>query len=418
MRYILIACALLVLAVTVQAETKFTFDGQVRARPEATKRRFAPDSHIQMFTDLRTRLGAKGLFGENTFGYIQFQDSRRLGGQTPTGHDVSGTLVNGFNVDVHEVFVQIKQLWQGGLGIQLGRYEVNLGDQRLFGSVGWHNVGRSWEGTQLLFDQKSYKIAGYLLKQRELDDFDSNRDFDIFLLNTWLKNAGAELLAVWEHNANTLIDTTDSGINALDRVTLAAHATRKFGEFDYILNAAYQLGDQRRGLTEPFTSQDISAYLITLETGWTVNPDNKARLALGIDYASGDTDPGEGTFKAFNNLYYTGHKSRGFMDYFLVSNPSGLLDLYLRGKIEPGRGWLLLADIHYFNTAQDPVNDPITTSRNLGWEIDVTAWTVRIPGATFQTGGSIFLPTKGFGGEDPEPGYWLYTMFLAGFSTE
>ena len=149
-----------------------------------------------------------------------------------------------------------------------------------------------------------------------------------------------------------------------------------------------------------------------------MNANTKARLALGIDYASGDADPGEGTFKAFNNLYYTAHKFRGFMDYFLLSNPSGLLDLYLRGKVEPGRGWLLLADIHYFNTAADPANDPIATSRNLGWEIDLTAWTVRIPGATFLTGGSIFLPSTGFGGEDAEPGYWLYTMFLVGFSTE
>ena len=113
--------------------------------------------------------------------------------------------------------------------------------------------------------------------------------------------------------------------------------------------------------------------MFSLEAGYTFGEESTVRLAALFDYASGDDDPADETFKAFNNLYYTGHKFRGYMDYFLVSNDLGLMDAALRAKVELSDRWAIKADAHVFMSAQEYADSTGTSTSAVGNEVDLTA---------------------------------------------
>ena len=119
---------------------------------------------------------------------------------------------------------------------------------------------------------------------------------------------------------------------------------------------------------------DIGAYLVAVEGGFTFPGKAKARAAVRLDLASGDDDMTDDKYKGFNNLYYTGHKFRGFMDYFLASSPLGLMDLALRLKMAPFAKWVFKADYHMFSAAQEFSDGTASgTTKKIGNEIDLTA---------------------------------------------
>lgn len=416
MRHGLLSFAVIVVmvcaAAAIAGDTKVEINGQVRVRTEVDAKSTHPDITTRHYTDLRTRVGVKATPSENAHAFVQLQDSRRLG-----SGDNSGTLANSMNVDVHQAYVQIEQLFNGGPGLKAGRFEVVLGGQRVFGSVGWHNVGRSWDGLNAWFDQPEFRLDGFWLKRREVNSTAYNRDSDIFGVNAKIKKAGVEAFAFYETDADeTVDDTLITGYDALTRVSLGLYGKRTYEQFDFEVNAVYQTGNSRKQIDSvTYGEDDIAAMMFAFEAGMTLDPDTKARVAAAIDYTSGDKDGTDNDYKAYNNLYYTGHKFRGFMDYFVGSPANGLVDLILRGKFAPVEGWLFKGDIHYFKTAQEYAVDANTNSKNVGIELDFGVSTSKIAGINWASGVSVFLPDDDWAGADAETGMWLYSMATLNF---
>lgn len=418
---LVIPCVMLSLADLGWAETELEFTGELRVRTEGHRREFTREANTFEFTDLRTRLALKAIYEEYTHIFVQMQDSRRWGETNLQGVARSGTLADGKNVDLHQAYIRLDRLFGERWGMQAGRYELNLGNQRVFGAVGWHNVGRSWEGANLWYTVPAVRVTGYWLKRLERMDPDRNSDFNIFGANAKVEDHGSELFFFWENDANkNLIPGFDSNVNALDRFDLGGYYKKTFGPMDVEVNAVYQFGNKALVQTSApdtsVTDQDISAYLFTAEVGYTVSTENKGRVAAGIDFASGDDDPKDDTFKAYDNLYYTGHKFRGYMDYFLASNDEGLMDLMLRGSMAPASGWVFKADIHYFRSAAEYVDFRDEKTNSVGWEIDLAARTTRIAGMKVDGGLAVFLPNDSYAGiEDSKAGTWAYIMLTGNF---
>lgn len=388
-------------------------DGQVRVRTEVDGKSFHPDDGTQQFTDLRTRVGLKAGLKGNGHAYVQVQDSRRFGGVNQSGALTSGSLAGGSNVDVHQAYVHLDKFFADGWGLRAGRFEVNLGNQRVFGGVGWHNVGRSWEGIHTFYTLEKARLDGMWLKAAERNNPEENRDFDAMAVQASFPEPGVEAFVVFENEANEV----PNGASGFTRISLGGHAKRQYDRLDAETNLVFQMGSQdfnsTKGDVTTTTDADISAFLLTLEVGTKVG--ETGRVAAGIDYASGD-DEADDKIKTYNNLYYTGHKFRGAMDYFLGSNTAGLMDLMLRGSVVPADGWKLLGDFHFFQTAAEYVDFDDNKTTDVGMELDLAASTSKVTGATVVLGTSVFLPTEAFAGmEDPDPGYWLFAMVTAGF---
>jgi len=420
---------LVVLACPAGAETEVTLEGQVRVRGEMDDRSFSPDDELSDVNLLRVRAGIEALIDKNTEIYIQLQDSRVFGGEI-NGAYSSGTLNNSDNVDLHQGYIAVRRLWHDRLSAKAGRFEFTLGNQRLFGSVGWSNVGRSWEGMTVGWDLTDVTVLPFFLKRQEKLDQQRGTDFEVTGLNVSIPQAAAEVLVVYEDDGGGVFVNAPSEplqyINNLDRFTVAGFTAQELGAgFVLTANAAYQFGDMRRGDEEI----DIAAWLITVEIARSFGSARLKRLALGVDIASGD-DPNDDTWQAFNNLYYTGHKFRGFMDYFVASNPEGLLDIYARAAVTLSPGWSLTADLHHFRTPQDFLPFPLEAvaqeaTRQLGTELDLTLSTTTVPGLTLTGGLSVFAASDEFAkrtigagiGEEPgnDPGIWSYLMATANF---
>ena len=403
----------LCLAVPLQADTEINFDGQIRVRSEVDKKEVKSNPPGQQYIDLRTRLGISARLEGNTTLYVQLQDSRRLGEENQFGQFQSGTLYDSKNVDLHQAYVQIDQLWKGGIGLKAGRFEVNYGNQRVFGSVGWHNVGRSWEGVMYWFKRPSFKIDYFWLKVEEVP---VNRDFDIYGLYLDLINFNTQLFAFWEHDNDEFLGGLRLSDNLLDRYNVGIYYQRNYRNYDFELNGVYQFGEKYAYSIWPeHYYQDIKAYLITFETGYTFDTKSEIRIAGGVDFSSGDHNDIDDKFTTYQNSYYTGHKFRGYMDYFIASNNNGLLDAYLRGGFKPLEGWTVRGDVHYFRTHKEYTSLGNVTN-DIGMEFDLTVSTTRIAGVKFDTGASIFLPTDEYTGRtDSDPGLWLYAMITANF---
>lgn len=404
-------------ASSASSSTDLVVSGQVRARAELDDKAFGTTVRSQSFTDLRSRLGVRAVVDSNTIAFVQIQDSRRLGGRDPFGSNTSGTLTNGINVDVHQAYVQINHLWRDGPGLKAGRFEVNLANQRVFGSVGWSNVGRSWEGVTVWYERAGSRVEGLALKAREDNSSEGNTDSDIYGVTASLPKLGITGFGFYEYDAKPAATAPPAtATNLLDRVSAGFYFKRTVGRGDVELTGVYQLGNQAGVSAGEPPTYDIAAFMIAGEIGYTFDASTAPRIAAGIDYASGDDDPSDDRIESYNNLYYTAHAFRGYMDYFVSSSPQGLLDGVLRGSLNPTAGWSVKADLHYFRTAVDYVDFQDRVTHEVGMELDLTVSTSRVAGVTITGGGSAFFPAESFAGiADPETGLWGYLMVSADF---
>ncbi len=399
-------------APAVSAETELEFSGQVRIRNEVSEKSLGRDYYTRSFQILRTRVNVDATVDSNAHAFVQLQDSRMFGDYNLFGQPQSGTLHDGQNVDLHQAYIQVDRIAVDGVGGKAGRFEFNLGNQRVFGAVGWHNVGRSWEGVQVWYEHLGYKITGFYLKVVEKNRVDYHRDYDIYGGVLAIESLNLELFGAYQWNAERVGDN-----NTLNRFSFGGYLKKQHNQLDVEVNAVYQTGDA-------LNTWDIAAYMFTGEIGYTFEGERKARVALGFDIASGDDNPSDSDIKTYNNLYYTGHKFRGHMDYFVSSNSAGLMDLMFRARMNPTEGWILKTDVHYFMTAQDywdPLEDVYTS--DVGIEIDASVATTRIKGIKFATGVSVFLPQESFVRMDTgnplltesDPTWWFYNQATIDF---
>ncbi len=386
-------------AAPASADTEIDISGQIRVRSEGDGRSFDTSTIAGTHTLMRTRVNLAAEASRNTSAFIQFQDSRTLGGANQSGAWQSGGLNDGRNVDLHQAYINIDRLWIDGLGIKAGRFEFTMGNQRVLGSVGWHNVGRSWEGGLHWYQAKAFKVTAFVLKAQEEMETQgvlANRDFNIYGGLLEFENLPLEVLGIYEMDRDTLYSAPDSIVlagNKLERMTLGWYYQRDYSDLDFEFNFAYQLGSQ-------LDTVDISAMMFTGEVGYNFQCKRRTRVAFGIDYASGDDDPSDNDHKAYNNLYYTGHKFRGFMDYFVASGDAGLMDIMFRTKMNPHRKWTFKGDFHLFKTAADysyPVAGGSTAlCSDAGMEFDFGLSTSSVVGVKLAGGVSVFLPKKNF----------------------
>ncbi len=382
-------------------------DGQVRLRSEYDLKSQVEDRHSKTFHDLRTRLGVRVDPSDWAFVYIQFQDSRRL------GDTASGDLTSTDNVDLHQVYFDIDDIILDGLSVRAGRFEVNYGNQRVFGSVGWNNIGRSWDGGRISYHNDHFRVDGIILKRREVNDEDYNRDFDIYGIYSMIHPVHLDLFWFYELDA----DSNGYIQERLKRHNIGFYCESGYRAFDFILQGNYQFGEQPLGT---MLVQDISAYMVYAEIGLSFYGELPGRISAVLDYTTGDdiTDLAErDKYNAYTNAYYTVHRFRGYMDFF-VDQPmfdQGLVDYMVRGQIRPTERWTMQADFHYFRTEKIPESLPDT--KKIGTEVDLTAENSSIKGVTLTGGASFFFPNLEYDyrREKEKTGVWMYLMTTVNF---
>ncbi len=390
--------------------------GDVRVRGEVDMRDFNQVTAANTVTLLRTRLGFEAIPIENVRVVIQARDSRIFGQERDAGGSFN-TLSDSRNLDLHQGYVEIRKLFADELTLRAGRMELSYANERIIGTVGWHNVGRVFDGALLNIDLPSASLDLFATNVGEVQPYVPVatpaavryvRDvgFDFYggyatikkITNTKLD---AYLLYQWDRNQ------TVPGKSDLKRMTIGSYAKGKSGAIDYEAEGAYQAGDRR--------GAGVSAYMLTGALGYSFAGSTLSRVSLGYEILSG-TPVGEAKYKSFDPLYATNHKFYGFMDYFIAvpanTGERGLEDIVARATLALSDQLTTNIWLHNFSYAQ-----PVTDQSALGQEVDIVASYRYNSRVAFELGASAFVPAYNmrarFGGADTA--LWGYLSMLVSF---
>ncbi len=394
------SAVLFVFVSLTNAQDNLSISGEIRPRSIFDSGDFNKDTSPFSFTELRTRLGVSFNPNSNLKAFIQFQDSRIFGTE-PT------TLSSTQNIDLHQGYLEVKNLFSLPFNIKMGRMESNYGNQRLIGAVGWSNIGRSFDGGILTLTTKAVDIDLFSFQTDEnlkfadsLDSFFSGLWADLKLSPTYQINIFLLNERIWKSEM-------------LDRYTAGFYTKGNLGDFAHELEFSYQLGN-----IQPADKKlDVNAFMFAYNAKYTFNEKVKPSISAGIDFLSGDKNLSDNKYEVFNTLYATNHKFYGYMDYFinlpLHTYGLGLMDIHGKIEIKPLDKLSLAVNLHLFNSNQDYMLKNNSSSRNFGTEIDFIANYNYDDNLTFQGGLSTFLPGDIFKetkGEDNS--YWGYLMAM------
>jgi len=357
------------------------FSGQIRQRFEMVDKDFTDTTSSNNQNYLRTRF-AVSYDNDDYSTFIQLQDSRVFGTETNTLKDGTADAL-----DVHQAYFKLKNLLGMPLHAKVGRFEAAYGPERLMGAVGWHNIGRSFDGVVFNFTNNFANVDFFNLKQVEAGTVNNEDDFNV-------RGAYAHLSLMKGHKTQAF------AIQDGERMTFGGYGKGAFAGVSYEAEFAMQNGSE---------SDDVNygGIMYGLNAGYKVAG---MTVSAGLDFVSGDDTTTTDVNESFNTLYATNHKYYGYMDYFLNvpvhTGGLGLSDIHVKLSGLKFAGLTLKVAYHMFGADQ--------SSDSFGDELDVTvvkpiAEKVKIVG-----GYSLFMPGK-LKAENGVNGSFAYLMTIVNF---
>lgn len=418
------------------ADNKLLLDFNARFRLESRDNTFDFNSATRTVNDdtfllTRLRLGAKYTFSPRFALYAQVQDARELDTRRPNVPFVNAAEGND-PVDLRQLYLDIGDPRDDLVTARLGRQILSYGDERLVGGFEWNNFARTFDAAKVVanfadlkttvdaFAARVVTIEGRNFGDDQKLEF-NHSDAQDFFGGLYAQNSGlvpnqrTDLYLMYRdkdrngpfYRPNTL-QAGPTGVAPYDipeRIwTLGFRAqsvsSARLRGFDYIVEAAFQWGKSRPGLTPAQVEVpdwfDHRAYAAHAELGYTHEQSRfLPRLAVEYNLASGDKDPADTENNAFLNLFHTNHKFYGYMDVLGWKN---MRDLAVTARLKPFvsldsslKKSVLRLDYHWMwlHTTQDlwyranaitPVATPASALRGslpsaIGREFDLT-WTL------------------------------------------
>jgi len=334
----LIVTLAMVVGATAAVAGAIEGEGDIRDRTFRENKDFNSDTDAFFWSEMRSRVNLSASNGDNLNFFMQMQDSRTIGDES------SGLNDNGY-YSMHQAYFNYSPCEASST--MAGKFALGLHNQRLVGTVGWHNVGRTFEG--VVFNREFNSFTATFLGTQLNETYAGDMDHKLWGANFALTMF--DVFGYWDFNENEDSDWS--------RMTVGIYRAHAWDAMDYNFMGAYQMGSYS-------SVEDIAAMMFFAEFGFTL--ENAARVAVLLDYTSGD-DASTDECEAFDNLFYTGHKFRGAMDYFVGNVNEGLLDVAFKFNFPVNESWGIGAAAHMFklNQVADGAEDAV------GNELDFTA---------------------------------------------
>ena len=365
--------------------------------------------------DHRIRLGVQLSHESGVMAKVVLQDVRTWGEEDakalPTLNDFGAA-----GLDLQEAYARIPLVDR--LSLLLGRQEINLGNHRLVGNVGWSQRARSFDAARLVYESPKGPAHGQLFYAR-VREADASAPVHVSDLDGHVpadrKNQEVHLIALhggWAYDkllkaSFTYLANFDDVKND-KRQTAGIQANGAMSLLDYSAEFYYQFG--RTG------GEDVGAFMAAASVGAKFDVPTKPGILLRGEFLSGD---GKAT-GVFETPYPTNHKFYGELDYFLAIGKNtarlGLIDAggRLTFNLWPKK-LKFYADAHLLMAAEPDA----AGNSDFGTEIDAKVIVTVIPHVAFRAFYGVFLPgaamrtARGYGAEQS-----LKTEHLFYFTTD
>lgn len=403
MKKTLFSLVIILFYTSVSGQELLKFSAQIRPRFEIDNKDFNSSTRAGTFTALRTRLGISFYPSKNLTGFIQAQDSRIFGEET-------STTANMKNLDLHQAYFKIENVFDLPVDLKVGRFEAAYGSERFISVVGWHNIGRSFDGGILTYKNSFMKIDLMAAREFEKSLPGDSTDQNVYSLFADLKLIDSyriEPFIIWQRMQPSTV---------LNRATLGFNIKGNLNRFTHEIDFGYQTGSLYSG----GRTQDISAYTFSFGAEYKAGGELKTVLGAQVDIASGDDNQADSDYKSYTSLYASGHKFFGYMDYFM-NFPSdtyglGIIDLIGKISISPVHNITLNLNAHLFSSMQEYRLNSGVKSNSFGSEFDLVGNYKYNENVMFESGASLFFPGDIFKEKrGHDSALWFYIMAVVNF---
>lgn len=236
-------------------------------------------------------------------------------------------------VDLHQAWFTLGNHKEFPVSLKVGRQELSYGDERLVGAFAWNNIGRVFDAVKVRGQNPWFAAEAFASKLVLPDDHNFNtwNDYNVFSglhLTTKKIPKNTTELYFFARNDDVGSTTANPGAVLPFQVSAGAPVARdiytlggriksnpgELGNFDYTVEGAYQFGNWKQTLASARIDHEAHAFAANI--GYTL-PDvyGTPRIAFEYAYGSGDNNPTNSTHDTFDQLYPTGHKFAGYMDF-------------------------------------------------------------------------------------------------------
>ncbi|MBE9570801.1 MAG: alginate export family protein [Proteobacteria bacterium] len=251
-----------------------------------------------------------------------------------------------------DTYLEIKKLLP--FSIKTGRQIMSYGDKRIYGPGQWGNTGRwLWDAAKLHYKFKGGFMDAYYGKTMVHDPshlswkhnhgFESVGFYGHFELPKNLLGIALEPFSMTKKNNRDAYKGEDGQSGDFDAYYVGARIFKKdCKEFDFDFTFITEDGDR--------ADDDIDAYGYHLLMAYNFKQIGfKPRVSVEYSYASGDSDPEDGTLETFDGAFGARDKMYGRMNLFHWKN---LRDAQINVEVKPENWLYLKAEYHQFWLAE------------------------------------------------------------------
>ncbi|NUN69440.1 MAG: alginate export family protein [Bacteroidetes bacterium] len=398
---------------------RYTLTGQLRHRAELDGRSFTPEARSLGYQLLRSRVNLTIEPMPETKVFLQLQDSRIFGaGSAALNRGTQDGMSKA--IDFHQAYFSLQQLFGAPLRVQVGRQELQYGNQRLMGVSSWGNIGTTFDAVVVQWKEPLFSVDLFRSKLVGTQTTTASENLTgLYGTYKYSTAHSADAALIMDNNTAVVAKGADKGESRLNRLTAGVMLSGKMLPFEYDLDMAVQYGSI--AVTDSALLTDIRASFAAVRIGMLLSAEHAAKVSARYQLLSGDPDQRSGEYTTFNTLFASAHGYYGFMDFFPKTlNEYGLHAVSLHGSIDIVPSTAVMADMYWYRTDAGlrvtGTTGQVTTIDALGYELDLTVLHKYSSAVSVNAGVSAFVPeeamrrTKG-----PAVSYWSFLMTTVNF---
>lgn len=306
-------------------------------------------------------------------------------------------VIPGQGLDAENLLRQAWMTWHanGNTDLQVGRFQMRYGNQRMVSDLAWSNFGRAWDGAVLKTGGDGWNADVFWTQPVEMMGIAAGAEQAFGGAYVEIDPSDTVTFDVYAFMRR---DRMMAGLGTNDLTFGGIVEGNASDNWTFSIEAAAQSGDHG--------ALDAGGTAFALRTD--VDLAKGVSVGIGYELASGDGNATDGDDDSFKPLFDFGHAYHGTQDLFSWSN---LQDIVLRSSFNLDGNWKLTGDLHFFTMDDDAGGIPAFTGGpfpqvagedQLGTELDVAVKGMVAGGIKVWAGISYFAAGDAIAGNDDQ----------------